>query len=175
MKITIMVTVIMIFACRAQGVWNLEEETNLVGSISGSVQNGDIFKTASGSIYEVTSMPLMLVLELSPEVVVLRNNDSYLLVVDGFEELLVCKQLKPSTKKTYSDKEAMFTRIDGEFTGWDGETIFKLINGQIWEQASYSYIYKYKYGPKVLIYPYKGRFKMKVEGVEKTIYVNRLK
>jgi hypothetical protein len=67
------------------------------------------------------------------------------------------------------------TKIDGEFEGWDGETIFKLANGQIWQQDSYSYTYHYAYSPDVLIYYISGRYKMRVEGVDDFIYVTRLK
>lgn len=31
------------------------------------------------------------------------------------------------------------SRIEGEFEGWDGDTIFELENGQIWQQSSYAY------------------------------------
>ena len=65
--------------------------------------------------------------------------------------------------------------IDGTFEGWDGETIFKLVNGQIWQQAAYSYTYHYAYRPEVLIMKTAGGYKMKVEDVEETIYVRRLK
>jgi hypothetical protein len=74
--------------------WEVYEETNLVGSISGTIQQGHIFKTTSGSIYEVTGLTLQLVLELQPEVMVLRNGDTYKLVVEGFDEPLVCRKLK---------------------------------------------------------------------------------
>lgn len=67
------------------------------------------------------------------------------------------------------------SQIEGEFTGWEGETIFKLTNGQIWQQSSYAYTYHYAYRPEVLIYPSSGRYKMQVKGVDSTIFVNRLK
>ncbi len=38
------------------GKWELFEETNLQGSISGTVQQGRIFKTTSGNVYEVTGL-----------------------------------------------------------------------------------------------------------------------
>jgi hypothetical protein len=66
-------------------------------------------------------------------------------------------------------------KIDGTFEGWDGETIFKLTNGQIWQQASYAYTYHYAYRPDVLIYKDGSVYKMKVEGVDKAITVKRLK
>jgi len=67
------------------------------------------------------------------------------------------------------------SRIEGDFEGWEGETIFKLDNGQIWQQSSYAYTYHYAYRPEVLIYKTGGGYKMKVEGVDETIYVRRLK
>ena len=75
------------------GEWNLFEETNLQGSISGTIQQGHIFKTISGSIYEVTGLTMQLVLELQPEVMVLKNGDSYKLIVKGFDEPMICRKL----------------------------------------------------------------------------------
>ena len=74
--------------------WEIFEETNLEGSISGTVERGRIFKTTSGSIYEVTGLTLQVVLELQPQVTVLRNGESYKLIVEGFGEPLICKKLK---------------------------------------------------------------------------------
>ena len=59
--------------------------------------------------------------------------------------------------------------------GWDGETIFKLDNGQIWQQASYAYHYAYKYHPSVIIFNSGGSYKMQVEGESERIEVNRLR
>ena len=73
--------------------WEIYEETNLQGSISGTVEIGRIFKTVSGNVYEVTGLTLQLVLELQPDVMVLRQGDTYKLVVDGFDEPLICKKL----------------------------------------------------------------------------------
>jgi len=77
----------------------------------------------------------------------------------------------PSLLTTASVVES---RIDGEFEGWSGETIFKLANGQIWQQSSYDYTYHYAYRPKVIIFRTAGGYKMKVDGVDDTIYVTRL-
>ena len=65
--------------------------------------------------------------------------------------------------------------ITGEFKGWEGETIFKLDNGQIWQQARFGYHYNYKFHPKVLIYPSKGTWQMKVDGVDATITVKQVR
>jgi hypothetical protein len=67
------------------------------------------------------------------------------------------------------------TQIDGDFEGWEGETIIKLMNGQIWQQTEYYYYYHYAFMPKVLIYRSGGGYKMKVDGVDKAVGVERLR
>ena len=67
------------------------------------------------------------------------------------------------------------TQIDGEFNGWEGETIVKLMNGQIWQQSEYHYHYHYAYMPKVLLYRSGGGYKLKIEGVDKAVGVERLR
>jgi hypothetical protein len=70
---------------------------------------------------------------------------------------------------------AIETTIDGEFEGWNGETIFKLSNGQIWQQAEHDYMYSYSYMPEVTIYSTETGCKLKVEDETETILVKRIK
>jgi hypothetical protein len=67
------------------------------------------------------------------------------------------------------------SRIEGEFKGWSGGTIFKLQNGQVWRQTSYAYMYKYAYGPKVTIVPRGTIGDLYVEGVRESVKVERLR
>jgi len=83
--------------------------------------------------------------------------------------------LRKSTESLAKPPSVIETRIDGDFEGWEGETIFKLTNGQIWQQFSYAYTYHYAYSPEVLIYRSGAAYKMKVDGVDNTIFVVRLK
>ena len=76
---------------------------------------------------------------------------------------------------SYEAQAFIESRISGEFEGWDGETIFKLMNGQIWQQASYAYIYHYAYMPKATIYKAGSLYKMQVDGVSGAIYVKRIR
>ncbi|MBX3364472.1 MAG: serine protease [Phycisphaeraceae bacterium] len=66
------------------------------------------------------------------------------------------------------------SHIISEFEGWDGDTLFALDNGQVWQQVSYSYTYHYAYRPKVMIVKTQGAYKMFVEGVANSIFVKRL-
>ncbi len=67
------------------------------------------------------------------------------------------------------------SQIDGEFEGWEGETIVKLMNGQIWQQTEYHYNYHYAYAPKVMVYRSGGGYKMKVDGTDQAVGVARLR
>lgn len=65
----------------------------------------------------------------------------------------------------------MKSRVEGEWTGWDGSTIVKLDNGSVWEQMEYYYRYQYKYRPQVTI----ENNKMLVEGMPRAVRVQRLR
>ena len=78
-------------------------------------------------------------------------------------------QTTPTTQSVIESK------IDGDFEGWEGETIVKLMNGQIWQQTEYHYHYHYAFMPEVLIFKSGSGHKMWVKGVEKAVSVERLK
>jgi hypothetical protein len=86
------------------------------------------------------------------------------------------KKLAPERSIGRSDcAPAIESTIAGDFHGWEGETIFKLDNGQIWEQAEYDYTYSYSYRPEVTIYQTSGGCRMKVEDEDETILVRRIR
>lgn len=89
--------------------------------------------------------------------------------------LLLDKNTSTTSIVTPIVSNSIDSKIDGEFTGWTGKTIFELANGQIWQQSSYAYTYHYAYNPKVLIYKDGLVYKMKVDGVDSTIQVKQIK
>jgi hypothetical protein len=74
-----------------------------------------------------------------------------------------------------SSPSVIESRIDGTFEGWDGDTVFRLINGQVWQQATYAYHYAYAYMPRVLIVRDGSGYVMQVEGVRPTVRVRQLR
>ncbi len=76
---------------------------------------------------------------------------------------------------SYSTSSVIESQIEDDFEGWEGETIVKLMNGQIWQQVEYHYHYHYAFMPKVIIYRSGGMYKMKVDGIEKAVGVVQLK
>jgi hypothetical protein len=82
---------------------------------------------------------------------------------------------KKEASKGMRTPDVIESQIDGDFEGWEGETIVKLMNGQIWQQLEYYYVYHYAFMPRVLIYKSGRVYKMKVEGVDKAVGVMQLR
>ncbi len=74
-----------------------------------------------------------------------------------------------------SSEEAIASKIDGMFHGWDGRTVFKLRNGQVWQQADFHVLYRFAYGPRVRIRRAGSSYQLYVEGVDTTTAVKRLR
>lgn len=75
-----------------------------------------------------------------------------------------------------SDRSTITSRIVGTFTGWDGQTVFTLENGMIWEQADKDKFYvKEIENPVVTIEPGAFRtWKLSVEGYASNCRVERI-
>lgn len=80
------------------------------------------------------------------------------------------------SKLSYYVKTVMESTIDGENDGLDSDAIFKLSNGQIWQQIEYAYDYSYSYMRDVWILQTSEGFKIILEDIEDEIVgVKRLK
>lgn len=96
-------------------------------------------------------------------------------IIKGLAKDSKSMNLEKSDKHNNYYKNIIESQIDGDFEGWEGETIIKLMNGSIWQQHEYYYHYHYSFMPKVLIYKSGQGYKMKVDGIEKSISVIKLK
>jgi hypothetical protein len=94
-------------------------------------------------------------------------------LLTSVSEAAIASQLGGSTLS--SQASVIETRIDGDFEGWEGDTIVKLMNGQIWQQTDYHYEYHYSFMPEVFIYRSAGGWKMKVDGLRRAVGVQQLK
>lgn len=272
----------LLLADAAAAQWALYEETSIAGTISGSIRKGHVFKTRSGHIYEVVDHVYLYEYEYSPGVVVLSDGGLYKLIIEGFDEPLVCKCLNcsqeaaPSLPDSAQSEEAIIKatqvalnalgyeagtadgslnaqtrssvrkfRVDtglaqtdsldattlrsiavalakeypdekealgvavylmqasqewppsqsrqesppppnvtprvvesfiiSDFNGFDYGNIYKLANGQIWEQTEvWTWVWLWV-NPKVLIWDDSGIYRMKVEGIEHAVMVRRIK
>jgi len=138
--------------------------------------NGEVFKLADGSIWEV-KYEYEYLYEYYPSVIICPGRGKL-----GIKGKMLNVQIisagkvatKPNAKES-ATPEIIESRIDGEFSGWEGDTIFKLMNGQVWQQVDGRYKYKYNYAPKVLIFKTGGGYEMQVDGVDGRVRVSRLK
>lgn len=136
--------------------------------------NGEVFKLSDGSLWEV-KYEYEYLYEYHPDVLICPSRGK--LIIKG-KNLNVQRLSGPSSRGSTGGGgggDVLEAQIDGEFQGWDGETIFKLTNGQIWQQSSYAYTYTYKYMPKVLIIKTGRGYELQVEGMDRRITVRRLR
>jgi hypothetical protein len=66
------------------------------------------------------------------------------------------------------------SRIDGDFEGWDGGTLFELENGQVWMQRGTARQHTYRFSPRVRIHRSTSGCAMTVDGVGEVL-VERLR
>jgi hypothetical protein len=77
-----------------------------------------------------------------PEAKILRKDGRFYIQVDEQDEIVPVREASTVRR----------SKIKGEFKGWNGKSAYELLNGEIWEQASNRYKYKYAYMPNVTIY-----------------------
>ena len=65
--------------------------------------------------------------------------------------------------------------IEGSFHGFDGGRVYKFINGDIWEQAEYKYLYHYAYRPKAQVIVERGAYYLHVEGLKDRVLVKKVR
>jgi hypothetical protein len=150
-------------------------ESSIIKPMPFMGNNDEIFQLSDGSMWEV-KYSYEYMYAYSPQVIICPSSAK--LIVDGKKisvHPLSSGKIKKQPSSKNSNTNVIESNIDGDFEGWDGETIFKLRNGQIWQQSSYAYTYHYAYSPEVTIYKTGGLYKMKVDGVDSSIFVTQLK
>jgi hypothetical protein len=80
------------------------------------------------------------------------------------------------TEKAKEDRSPITSRIVGKFQGWDGETVFKLENGMIWEQADNDKFYiREVENPVAIIEPgIFGTWRLRIDGYNSKCRVERI-
>lgn len=74
------------------------------------------------------------------------------------------------------EPEQIISRIQGEFKGWTGKTVFKLENGQVWKQRRAARYYHKMTNPEVEITKnLMGFYEMKVVETGKRVGVKRIR
>lgn len=66
------------------------------------------------------------------------------------------------------------SQIENDFAGFNDGAVFKLTNGQVWQQSRYRYWYHYAYRPHVRIYEANGETLLEVVGTSETVPVRQV-
>lgn len=131
----------------------------LRSQIDGDFEGFDdevLFKLRDGSYWVQDEYKYWYHYSYCPETLILQNNGRLYIQVDGQNEIVAVRQIT----------DVVESKINGEFKGWEGETTYELMNGQVWQQTVYKYTYKYAYMPRALIYNAGGGHVMNVKGTK---------
>lgn len=160
------------------GTWQVAETTHIDGWVK-KVRKGTIFKTESTNLYEVTEPIFISGMELRPKVTVLTDGQKYKLLIEGLEENPICDKVAKRSIPIYPGSRVITGQIlagsDGRtFAGLNHGNIYRLDNGQVWEQTEF-YIHHYtSVMPNVVIWNDGVTDMLKVEGIDKAVAVRRL-
>lgn len=79
-------------------------------------------------------------------------------------------------KESLATPERIETRMAGVFTGWSGNTVFTLENGQVWQQAGTGYFTNVRLDhPSVVIKKLGFGYLLTLPGHGETVFVRRIK
>jgi len=140
--------------------------------ISQVLSNGKYLVLEDNSLWEIDSIDTIdtaLWLPISNVVIVEKAYQGFV-----FYDIINTDDSEKASA-TFLGTVRLQTQIDGDFEGWDGDTVFVLSNGNILKQASYAYTYHYAYRPRVLVYLRGTYYYLLVDGVEESIMVYVIK
>lgn len=120
-------------------------EVLMRSQIDGDFEGFDeenLFKLMNGTYWVQDEYKYWYHYSYCPEALILRKNGRFFIQVDRQSEIVLVRQIA----------DVIESKIVGEFKGWEGETEYQLMNGQVWKQLVYKYQYKYAYMPNVIIF-----------------------
>ena len=135
-------------------------------TIDGDFEGFDdnmLFKLADGTYWLQDEYNYWYHYAYCPSAEILSGQGRLFIRVDDRSEIVAVRQITDVTESA----------IKGEFKGWEGNTSYELVNGQVWRQSTYKYEYKYAHMPDVTVYESGGAHLMLVEGT--TAEVRRIK
>jgi hypothetical protein len=82
----------------------------------------------------------------------------------------------PKPDKDDDKRSTVTSKLEGKFSGWDGQTVFKLENGMIWAQKGKKKFHTEEIeNPVVIIEPGMfGVWRLSVEGIDEDVRVVRI-
>lgn len=146
---------------------NIDIDNVINATIDGDFEgwSGEsIVKLTNGETWKQSEYYYEYIYAFMPNAIITHSQTGYKMKVDGVNEEVGVEKLK----------NVIESKIRGSFNGWSGNTIVELINDEKWKQSTYKYSYSYAYSPDVIIYQSDYGFKMKVDGNNETVDVERV-
>lgn len=145
-------------------------ETTVLSPSPFMGNNGEIIKIGDGSLWEIKNAYEYLY-EYFPLVIICPTKGKLLI-----KDKSIDVQAVSSRSSTGKEGQGIIeSTIVSKFTGLKAENIYKLANGQIWEQVEPWVWVWVLVNPAIMIYPASGGYKMKVENIEHPVIVRRIK
>lgn len=105
----------------------------------------------------------------------LTNGQFYKLFIEGVDESLLCRKLNRGNDSIGSGEAVVEARVTNDFDGVEDGKIYKLSNGQIWEQTGFYIHLHAAVMPKVTIWRDGPVHRMRVDGIDRAVTVQQLK
>jgi hypothetical protein len=140
----------------------------LAGTIEGEFEGfeeGSVFRLDTGRMFQQTSQQYLYHYAFRPGVRISSEGGSFLLEVQGIKGKVVVNEVSIVEEGT----------IASEFSGFDGSSKFTFDNGNVWQQAEYKYEYHYAYRPEAIIFDGANGPELRVEGMNETVRVKRIR
>ena len=133
--------------------FEIVKRTQIDGNFEG-FDNEVLFKLRDGTYWIQDEQRHWYHYAFCPEAKILRRDGKLYIQVDGQDEITPVREAYNVTR----------SKIKGEFKGWNGKSAYELVNGEVWQQASNKYKYKYAYMPTTIIYETSSGTVMDVAG-----------
>lgn len=132
--------------------------------------NGEIVKLADGSLWEV-KYAYEYLYEYYPSVIICPKSGKLMVKNKSIDVQLISSGSSAGSP----GQPIIESTIISTFEGLNAGNIYKLANGQMWEQIE-PWVWVWIWvNPQVTIYAASGAYKMKVENIERPVFVKRLK
>lgn len=146
------------------------------------IKMGNIYRLANGQIWEQSEPYIWIHIAVIPPVTIWSSHGMYKMKVDGIDRavgvrLVYGPDLAPAVSST--DSEALLpavieSQIVSDFDGFEMGNIYKLANGQIWEQTDPRFRARIRVNPGVTIWKDGSQYSMHVDGLDPAITVRPL-
>ena len=119
-------------------------EAHIVNEFNG-FDSDAIFIMSNGTAWKQYNYLYKYSYKYNPQATIIRQGPSkFFLLVDGIDEYVEVEYIGEAYKES----------IVGEFDGWNGDTIFKLSDGSIWEQADSTHEHNHQNSPDIYLIKY---------------------